>query len=106
MSEKESIFVWFGERVLPGLTASGICAACFFLWTLLAKVDDISHAVQALKPHEARIERLERNTVDVQMIERVVIALDNAELEGQGNFATKAVSRVLKHEVLLKKEGR
>jgi hypothetical protein len=106
MEAKIGSVAWFGQKVLPTLTATGIVAVCIGVVTLIQKVDQISVAVNRLNLLEERFVHLERNSFDLQMAERVAITLDNAELQGKGNFATKAVSRVLKQEVKIKLEGK
>lgn len=106
MTPKQSFFVWFGEKVLPGIMTSGIAISVGFLYTLTESVEDIKSAVVETQSYKERIEWLEKNTVDIQTLERIIVGLDNAEIEGHSNFATKAVSRLLKNEVKLKKEHR
>jgi len=102
----QSFWIWFGGKVLPGLLTFGVSVSVSLLVWIVSSVNDIKVAVVETQSYRERIEWLEKNTVDVQTIERIIVGLDNAELEGHANFATKAVSRLLKNEVKLKKESR
>jgi len=100
IKQNERVFswLWFGNRVLPALTAAGIAAACTGIYHIIKKMEQFESI-------DNRVEKIEKSYVDFTVIQRIATALDNAELEGQGNHATKSVSRVLKAEIVAKKEG-
>jgi hypothetical protein len=100
IKQNERVFswVWFGNRVLPALTAAGITAACMGIYHIIKKMEQFESINE-------RVEKIEKSYVEYTLIQRIATALDNAELEGQGNHATKSVSRVLKAEISAKKES-
>lgn len=81
-TDQQTMFRWFGERVLPGLTAAGILFIAGGVMHLIKQMSEIPKLTQELKMQDKRINKLERTSADVTMIQRIHTALDNAELEG------------------------
>lgn len=106
MSEKTLSWGMLLSTVLPAVTVAGILACCTFMYGMIIKINSIEKILIQLEMHNLRITKLERSTIDIQTIDRIATALDNAEIDGQANFATKAVSRALKLEAALKREFR